>query len=160
VVLDEKGHPRFEGLQNHRNHRATGPLVYQLFDLLNLDGHDLPADTFCRLTRNRWESGRVVFEMSCPALHRPSCGPERRTVAYPAEARCEPLSSPRRKSSSRWSSANYLRGILGCFRPRMSRQLRRRHNRFAGSHTTLSPDNSRKAASTFLWNDRPPNLFS
>src|SRR5262249_21214659 len=41
VVLDEKGHPSFEGLQNYRNHRATGPLVYQVFDLLHLDGHDL-----------------------------------------------------------------------------------------------------------------------
>jgi bifunctional non-homologous end joining protein LigD len=41
AVLDEKGHPSFESLQNYRNHRATGPLVYQVFDILYLDGHDL-----------------------------------------------------------------------------------------------------------------------
>ena len=41
VVLDDKGHPSFEALQNYRNHRATGSLVYQVFDLLHLDGHDL-----------------------------------------------------------------------------------------------------------------------
>jgi bifunctional non-homologous end joining protein LigD len=43
VVPDEKGHTSFEGLQNYRNHRATGPLVYQVFDILHLDGHDLRA---------------------------------------------------------------------------------------------------------------------
>jgi bifunctional non-homologous end joining protein LigD len=41
VVLDDKGHPSFEALQNYRSHRATGHLVYEVFDILHLDGHDL-----------------------------------------------------------------------------------------------------------------------
>jgi bifunctional non-homologous end joining protein LigD len=41
VVLDNKGHSSFEALQNYRSHRATGHLVYQVFDILHLDGHDL-----------------------------------------------------------------------------------------------------------------------
>jgi bifunctional non-homologous end joining protein LigD len=41
VVLDEKGFPRFEALQNYWNHRSRGHLVYQVFDVLHLDGHDL-----------------------------------------------------------------------------------------------------------------------
>jgi bifunctional non-homologous end joining protein LigD len=41
VVLDDKGHPSFEALQNYRSHRRRGDLVYQVFDILYLDGHDL-----------------------------------------------------------------------------------------------------------------------
>jgi bifunctional non-homologous end joining protein LigD len=41
VVLDGKGHPSFDALQNYRSHRAAGHLVYEVFDILYLDGHDL-----------------------------------------------------------------------------------------------------------------------
>jgi bifunctional non-homologous end joining protein LigD len=41
VVLDDKGHPSFEALQNYRSHRTAGHLVYEVFDILYLDGHDL-----------------------------------------------------------------------------------------------------------------------
>jgi bifunctional non-homologous end joining protein LigD len=41
VVLDDKGHASFEALQNYRNHGPGGHLVYQVFDILYLDGHDL-----------------------------------------------------------------------------------------------------------------------
>ena len=41
VVLDDKGHSSFEALQNYRSHRPGGHLVYQIFDILYLDGHDL-----------------------------------------------------------------------------------------------------------------------
>jgi bifunctional non-homologous end joining protein LigD len=41
VVLDASGHSDFEALQNYRSHRSTGQLAYFVFDLLNLDGHDL-----------------------------------------------------------------------------------------------------------------------
>lgn len=41
VVVDEHGHPDFEALQNYRNRRPGGQLVYYVFDLLYLDGHDL-----------------------------------------------------------------------------------------------------------------------
>jgi len=41
VVLDNKGHPSFEALQNYRSHRSTGQLIFQVFDILYLDGHDL-----------------------------------------------------------------------------------------------------------------------
>jgi bifunctional non-homologous end joining protein LigD len=41
VVLDDKGHSSFEALQNYRGHRPGGHLVYQVFDILYLDGHDL-----------------------------------------------------------------------------------------------------------------------
>jgi bifunctional non-homologous end joining protein LigD len=41
VVLDDKGHPSFEALQNFRSHRTAGALVYEVFDILHLDGHDL-----------------------------------------------------------------------------------------------------------------------
>jgi bifunctional non-homologous end joining protein LigD len=41
VVLDDKGHPSFEALQNYRSHRTAGDLVYQAFDILYLNGHDL-----------------------------------------------------------------------------------------------------------------------
>src|SRR5262249_27600581 len=32
---------RFEALQNYRSHRPGGHLIYQVFDILYLDGHDL-----------------------------------------------------------------------------------------------------------------------
>jgi bifunctional non-homologous end joining protein LigD len=41
VVLDDRGHSSFETLQNYRSHRPGGHLVYQVFDILHLDGHDL-----------------------------------------------------------------------------------------------------------------------
>jgi bifunctional non-homologous end joining protein LigD len=41
VVLDDQGHPSFEALQNYRSRRTAGHLVYQVFDILHLDGHDL-----------------------------------------------------------------------------------------------------------------------
>jgi ATP-dependent DNA ligase len=41
VVLDDKGHSNPEALQTYRSHRSTGKLVYQVFDILYLDGHDL-----------------------------------------------------------------------------------------------------------------------
>jgi bifunctional non-homologous end joining protein LigD len=41
VVLDDKGHANFEALQNYRSRQTAGHLVYQVFDLLYLDGHDL-----------------------------------------------------------------------------------------------------------------------
>jgi bifunctional non-homologous end joining protein LigD len=41
VVLDDKGHSSFEALQNYRSHRPDGHLIYQIFDILYLDGHDL-----------------------------------------------------------------------------------------------------------------------
>ena len=41
VVLDDKGHPSFEALQNYRSHRTAGHLVYEVFDIIYLDGHDL-----------------------------------------------------------------------------------------------------------------------
>ncbi|MCL5292469.1 MAG: DNA ligase D [Actinobacteria bacterium] len=40
VVLDEKGKPRFQLLQNYHRTRR-GRLIYYIFDLLYLDGHDL-----------------------------------------------------------------------------------------------------------------------
>ena len=40
VVLDDKGQSNFGALQNWRS-EADGELVYYLFDLLWLDGHDL-----------------------------------------------------------------------------------------------------------------------
>jgi bifunctional non-homologous end joining protein LigD len=40
VVLDQTGKPRFQLLQAYQKTRQ-GPLVYQVFDLLYLDGHDL-----------------------------------------------------------------------------------------------------------------------
>jgi bifunctional non-homologous end joining protein LigD len=40
VVLDSSGKPRFQFLQNYRS-TNEGTLVYQVFDLLYLDGHDL-----------------------------------------------------------------------------------------------------------------------
>src|SRR5205807_10109815 len=40
VVLDEAGKPQFQLMQNYQKaHKGT--LVYQVFDLLYLDGHDL-----------------------------------------------------------------------------------------------------------------------
>jgi bifunctional non-homologous end joining protein LigD len=41
VVLDDKGLPSFESLKNYRSHCATGHLIYEIFDILHLDGHDL-----------------------------------------------------------------------------------------------------------------------
>jgi bifunctional non-homologous end joining protein LigD len=41
VVLGANGYSDFEALQNYRSHRAPGHLVYQVFDILHLDGHDL-----------------------------------------------------------------------------------------------------------------------
>src|SRR5262249_41656009 len=40
VVLDAEGRPRFQLLQN-RGGSKEGTLVYEVFDLLYLDGHDL-----------------------------------------------------------------------------------------------------------------------
>jgi bifunctional non-homologous end joining protein LigD len=40
VVLDESGKPRFQLLQNYQK-TGAGSLVYYVFDLLYLDGHDL-----------------------------------------------------------------------------------------------------------------------
>jgi bifunctional non-homologous end joining protein LigD len=40
VVLDERGNPQFQLLQAYQK-SASGVLVYQVFDLLYLDGHDL-----------------------------------------------------------------------------------------------------------------------
>jgi bifunctional non-homologous end joining protein LigD len=42
VVLDQAGKPRFQLLQNHARSRQ-GTLVYYVFDLLYIDGHDLRA---------------------------------------------------------------------------------------------------------------------
>jgi bifunctional non-homologous end joining protein LigD len=58
VVLDEKGHHSFEGLQSYRNHRATGPLVYQVFDILD-SGWPLSAWTIARL-RSTSDSGILM----------------------------------------------------------------------------------------------------
>jgi bifunctional non-homologous end joining protein LigD len=41
VVLDDKGHPSLEALQNYRSHRTVGHLVYEIFDILYVDGRDL-----------------------------------------------------------------------------------------------------------------------
>jgi bifunctional non-homologous end joining protein LigD len=41
VVLGANGYSDFEALQNYRSRRTPGPLVYQLFDILHLDGRDL-----------------------------------------------------------------------------------------------------------------------
>jgi bifunctional non-homologous end joining protein LigD len=41
VVLDDQGHPNYEALENYRSRRTAGHLVYQVFDILHLDGHDL-----------------------------------------------------------------------------------------------------------------------
>jgi bifunctional non-homologous end joining protein LigD len=40
VVLDQKGRSHFQYLQNYQN-SGGGPLVYYVFDLLHLDGHNL-----------------------------------------------------------------------------------------------------------------------
>src|SRR5262249_45411286 len=40
VVLDQSGKPQFQLLQGYQKAR-TGTLVYEVFDLLHLDGHDL-----------------------------------------------------------------------------------------------------------------------
>jgi bifunctional non-homologous end joining protein LigD len=40
VVLDDQGHSRFQLLQKYRK-TGVGPLVYYVFDLLELDGRDL-----------------------------------------------------------------------------------------------------------------------
>lgn len=40
VVVDDQGRPRFGLLQNYGNEQA-GQLVYYVFDILHLDGHDL-----------------------------------------------------------------------------------------------------------------------
>lgn len=40
VVVDERGHPDFQMLQEYRN-SGKGHLLYYVFDLLHLEGHDL-----------------------------------------------------------------------------------------------------------------------
>ncbi|HUH26615.1 DNA ligase D [Gelidibacter sp.] len=40
VVLDEKGLPQFSALQNYQSDTTKGILVYYVFDLLHLNGHD------------------------------------------------------------------------------------------------------------------------
>src|SRR5207245_10881534 len=40
VVLDEAGKPQFQLIQNYQR-TGNGTLIYQVFDLLYLDGHDL-----------------------------------------------------------------------------------------------------------------------
>jgi ATP-dependent DNA ligase len=40
VVLDASGKPQFQLLQAYQK-AGTGTLVYEVFDLLYLDGHDL-----------------------------------------------------------------------------------------------------------------------
>lgn len=47
VVLDKEGQAQFQLLQNYRKSKQ-GPLVYYVFDLLYLDGHDLRGLPLCR----------------------------------------------------------------------------------------------------------------
>jgi bifunctional non-homologous end joining protein LigD len=42
VVIDEIGHPRFQWLQDYPSNKQ-GQLIYYIFDILYLDGHDLTA---------------------------------------------------------------------------------------------------------------------
>jgi bifunctional non-homologous end joining protein LigD len=48
VVLGSNGYSDFDALHNYRSNRPGGPLVYQVFDIPYLDGHDL-----CGLPLNR-----------------------------------------------------------------------------------------------------------
>lgn len=41
VVLDKQGRPHFQWLQNYKNSRHEGELIYYVFDLLYLNGQDL-----------------------------------------------------------------------------------------------------------------------
>ena len=43
VVLDREGRPNFQALQDELAAGRTGELVYHVFDILHLDGHDLTA---------------------------------------------------------------------------------------------------------------------
>ncbi|MDO8588001.1 MAG: DNA ligase D [Armatimonadota bacterium] len=79
VVLDEKGVPHFEMLQNYRGLRK-GTLVYYVFDLLWLDGRDLrnlplirrkeilaailPSLPHVRFADHVPDKGRAFFEMA------------------------------------------------------------------------------------------------
>lgn len=40
VILDEKGLPQFNALQNYNENSSKGVLMYYIFDLLHLNGHD------------------------------------------------------------------------------------------------------------------------
>jgi len=76
VVMDEKGRPRFELLQNYAKERQ-GQLAYQVFDILYLDGHDLralplrrrkevleqivPPESIVRFTEHLEEQGILFF---------------------------------------------------------------------------------------------------
>jgi bifunctional non-homologous end joining protein LigD len=60
VVMDEKGRPRFELLQNYAK-EGQGQLAYQVFDMLHLDGHDLRS---LPLRRRKEILQRIVPEAS------------------------------------------------------------------------------------------------
>jgi bifunctional non-homologous end joining protein LigD len=64
VVLDERGDPQFQLLQNYQNARK-GHCVYYVFDLLYLDGHDLRN---LPLVRRKELLARIIQNLPCIKL--------------------------------------------------------------------------------------------
>lgn len=79
VVVDERGHPDFQLLQNYRE-SASGHLIYYVFDLLHFQGHDLtglpllrrkellkrilPSGPKIRFSDHVWKEGVLFFNVA------------------------------------------------------------------------------------------------
>jgi len=59
VALDESGRPSFNSLQNYASSRI--PLLYYVFDVLVLSGHDLMSESL--MTRREVLQGRLLSKM-------------------------------------------------------------------------------------------------
>jgi bifunctional non-homologous end joining protein LigD len=78
VVVDDQGHPDFQMLQNYQK-SGSGYLIYYVFDLLFLRGHDLlnlpllrrkellkqilPADKHLKFSDHVWKEGVLFFKV-------------------------------------------------------------------------------------------------